>query len=157
MSMVNCIRFRPKKSRETLFVQGTSKIYKNFGWSPRKTFSSVKLRRMLFCNCLEEYRCFSESFKLWCKAHWCFEDICRAYDDGEEFHAFSGQAVYLNNKEQLSICNNSELPKRWYNIFGLLSLFSHCWCSKLWDKFIPVAGAPFFWGLFPVLDPLVSF
>ena len=97
MTMVNCIRFMPKDGHEEEIFRETSKIYKTLDGALEARLITLKdgeYASIIVWKSMEEFlHVLNRDVRL--------IDVLRpyvkAYDDGEEFHAFSGPSVDLSS------------------------------------------------------------
>ena len=96
MSMVNCIRFRPKKGCETIIIQETSKIYKTLDGALEKRLVELGEGEYASVIVWKSMDAFLEVLNRDVRLIDVLRPHVEPYDDGQEFHAFSGPSVELS-------------------------------------------------------------
>ena len=96
MGMVNCIRFRPKKGCETIIIQETSKIYKTLDGALEKRLVELGEGEYASVIVWKSMDAFLEVLNRDVRLIDVLRPHVEPYDDGQEFHAFSGPSVELS-------------------------------------------------------------
>ena len=97
MTMVNCIRCRPEKSCETIIIQETSKIYKTLDGGLEKRLVALREGEYASVIVRESMDAFLEALNRDVRLIDVLRSYVEPYDDGEDFHGFSGPSVGLSN------------------------------------------------------------
>ena len=97
MSMVNCIRFKPKVGCESIVIKETSRIYKTLDGALEKRLVSLSEGEYASVIVWKSMDAFLEVLNRDVRLIDVLRPHVEPYSDGEDFHAFSGPSVDLNN------------------------------------------------------------
>ena len=96
MTMLNCIRFRPKSGCEELIFKEISKIYKTLDGAIEKrlvALNSGEYASVIIWKSLDE---FLDVLNRDVRLIDVLKPYVEPYEDGEDFHSFSGPTVDLS-------------------------------------------------------------
>ena len=96
MTMVNCIRFVPKDGCEEIAFEETSKIYKTLDGALEKRIVNLGEGEYASVIVWKSVEDFLEVLNRDVRLIDVLKPYVKPYDDGEDFHAFSGPTVDLS-------------------------------------------------------------
>ena len=97
MSTVNCIRFKPKVGCEPIIFKETSKVYKTLDGALEKRLVALNDGEYASVIVWKSMDAFLEVLNRDVRLIDILRPHVDPYDDGEDFHAFSGPSVDLSN------------------------------------------------------------
>ena len=99
MTMVNCIRFKPKDGCEDIIFRETAKIYNTLNGALEKrlvTLNDSEYASVIVWNSLDE---FLQVLNRDVRLIDVLKPYVKPYQDGEYFHSFSGPTIDLSSYE----------------------------------------------------------